>query len=112
MKDDMAWRWLGVEALDLLAPKPLTATENSSTIISSRSRSPPREFFDIKWTAVAGGQYYLLEGDDDPNFSAPQTLNVDPMQFGTTFNGGWGNSIPNIYYRVRAVWVSRSRRSM
>jgi hypothetical protein len=68
-----------------------------------------REFFDLKWTAIPGAQYYLLEGDDDPNFSAPQTLNVDPMQFGTTFNAGWGNSIPNVYYRVRAVSVDNIR---
>ena len=31
------------------------------------------------------------------------------MQFGTTFHAGWGNSIPNIYYRVRAVSADNVR---
>src|SRR5207248_11313296 len=25
------------------------------------------------------------------------------MEFGTSFLAGWGNEIPNVYYRVRAV---------
>ena len=61
------------------------------------------EFFDITWTAVAGAQYYLLEAADEPTFSYPLTLTTDLMQFGTTFRAGWGNEIPNVYYRVRAV---------
>ena len=31
------------------------------------------------------------------------------MQFGTRFDAGWGNEIPNIYYRVRAVSVDNVR---
>jgi hypothetical protein len=46
------------------------------------SRFHQFETFDITWTAVAGAQYYLLEADDEPGFSSPQTLTVDPMQFG------------------------------
>src|SRR3954464_693349 len=61
------------------------------------------EFFDITWTAVPDAQYYLLEADDEPTFSYPLALTTDLMQFGTKFRAGWGNEIPNIYYRVRAV---------
>src|SRR3954453_2569080 len=61
------------------------------------------EFFDITWTAVPDAQYYLLEADDEPTFSYPLALTTDLMQFGTQFRAGWGNEIPNIYYRVRAV---------
>jgi hypothetical protein len=88
----------------------LRATEiRGARCAASGSQFHVRELFDIKWAAVAGVQYYRLEGDDDPNFSAPQTLNVDAMQFGTSFHAGWGNSIPNIDYRVRAVGRQRPR---
>src|SRR3954451_3401703 len=61
------------------------------------------EFFDITWTALPDAQYYLLEADDEPSFSYPLALTTDLMQFGTKFRAGWGNEIPNIYYRVRGV---------
>src|SRR3954447_16200771 len=61
------------------------------------------EFFDITWAAVPDAQYYLLEADDEPTFSYPLALTSDSMQFGTKFRAGWGNEIPNIYYRIRAV---------
>jgi hypothetical protein len=61
------------------------------------------ESFDINWTAVSGAQYYLLEADDEPTFSYPLTLTTDLMQFGTHFRAGWGNELPNVYYRIRAV---------
>src|SRR4051812_29505167 len=61
------------------------------------------EFFDITWAAVPDAQYYLLEADDEPTFSYPLSLTTDSMQFGTKFRAGWGNEIPNVYYRVRAV---------
>src|SRR5262245_4551425 len=67
------------------------------------------EFFNINWSAVAGAHYYLLEADDEPSFSYPLTLTTDLTQFGTKFNAGWGNEIPNIYYRVRAVSVDNVR---
>src|SRR3954447_20949231 len=57
------------------------------------------EFFDITWAAVPGAQYYLLEADDEPTFSYPLSLTTDLMQFGTKFRAGWGNQIPNVYYR-------------
>src|SRR5262245_57447897 len=69
----------------------------------------PFEFFDITWSAVAGAHYYLLEADDEPSFSHPLTLTTDSMQFGTKFHAGWGNEIPNIYYRIRAVSADNVR---
>jgi len=103
---DSPWSSVGTFTITGLGPAPGTP---SFTAPANGSQFHVREFFDVKWTAVAGAQYYLLEGDDDPNFSAPQTLTVNPMQFGTTFHAGWGNSIPNIYYRVRAVSVANVR---
>src|SRR4051794_7468416 len=61
------------------------------------------EFFDITWTAVPDAQYYLLEADDEPTFSYPLSLTTDLMQFGTKFRANWGNEIPDVYYRIRAV---------
>jgi hypothetical protein len=61
------------------------------------------EFFDIKWSAVAGAHYYLLEFDDEPTFSYPLTLTTNALTFGTKAQAGWGNALANVYYRVRAV---------
>ena len=103
---DSAWSAVRSVTITGLGPAPGTP---SFTAPANGAQFHVREFFDITWTAVPGARYYLLEGDDDPAFSAPQTLNVDPMQFGTSFHAGWGNSIPNIYYRVRAVSVDNVR---
>src|SRR5262245_35993180 len=73
------------------------------------SRFHPYEFFDITWSSVPGAQYYLLEADDEPTFSDPLTLTTEKMTFGTKFHAGWGNEIPNIYYRVRAVSADNVR---
>src|SRR4051794_19143376 len=100
--------WSAVRSVTITGPGPAPGTPGFIAPANG-SQFHVREFFDITWTAVPGAQYYLLEGDDDPAFSAPQTLNVDPMQFGTTFHAGWGNSLPNIYYRVRAVSVDNVR---
>lgn len=62
-----------------------------------------RENFDLKWSAVPGAHYYLLEIDDEPTFSYPLTLTNNSLTFGTTAQGGWGNPLANVYYRVRAV---------
>src|SRR4029079_13663643 len=67
-----------------------------------------REFFDIKWSAVAGAQYYLLEVDDEPTFSSPLTLTTNALTFGTQAQAGWGNAL-NVYYRVRAVSADNVR---
>src|SRR3954453_13256988 len=75
----------------------------SFTSPATGTRFHASEFFDITWTAVPDAQYYLLEADDEPTFSYPLALTADSMQFGTKFRAGWGNEIPNAYYRVRAV---------
>jgi hypothetical protein len=75
----------------------------SFTSPATGARFHGSEFFDITWSAVSGAQYYLLEADDEPTFSYPLSLTTDLMQFGTKFRAGWGNEIPNVYYRIRAV---------
>ena len=67
------------------------------------------ETYKIQWSAVPGAQYYVLEADDEPTFSFPLTLTEAPLNFGTQFGGAWGNAIPNVYYRVRAVSVDGVR---
>jgi hypothetical protein len=103
---DSAWSAVRTFTLTGLGPAPGTPSFSSP---GTGSRFHPYEFFDIKWTSVPGAQYYLLEADDEPNFSYPITLSVDPMQFGTLSHAGWGNEIANIYYRVRAVSVDNVR---
>ena len=68
-----------------------------------------RESFTIKWSAVPGAHYYLLEADDDPAFSYPLALTTNALTFGTQAEAIWGNSIANIYYRVRAVSANNVR---
>ncbi len=67
-----------------------------------------REFFNIKWSAVPGAHYYLLEVDDEPSFSYPLTLTTNALTFGTKAQAGWGNAL-NAYYRVRAVSTENVR---
>ena len=67
------------------------------------------EFFDIKWSAVTGAHYYLLEVDDEPTFSYPLTLTTNAITFGTKAQAGWGNALANVYYRVRAVSADNVR---
>jgi hypothetical protein len=67
------------------------------------------EFFDIKWSAVTGAYYYLLEVDDEPTFSYPLTLTTNAITFGTKAQAGWGNALANVYYRVRAVSADNVR---
>jgi hypothetical protein len=68
-----------------------------------------REFFTIKWSAVPNAHYYLLEVDDEPSFAFPLTLTTNALTFGTQAEAGWGNALPNVYYRVRAVSADNVR---
>ena len=62
------------------------------------------EFYDLVWNDVPGAVYYILEADEDSGFAHPINLSGGPtMVFGTKYHAGWGNEIPNIHYRVRAV---------
>src|SRR3954467_13193332 len=100
--------WSAVRTLTITGLGPAPGTP-SFTAPANLSRFHALEDFEITWTAVPNAEYYLLEADDEPSFSAPQTLTVDAMQFGTKFRAGWGNEIPNVYYRVRAVSVDNVR---
>jgi hypothetical protein len=103
---ESAWSSVQSFTINGLGPAPGTS---SITSPGTGSRFHPWEFFNITWTEVPGAQYYVLEADDEPSFSYPQTLTLSPMEFGTAFEAGWGNEIPNIYYRVRAVSVDNVR---
>jgi len=103
---DSPWSAVWTLTITGLGPAPGTP---SFTAPANLSQFHALENFDITWTAVPNAQYYLLEADDEPSFSAPQTLTLNPMQFGTKFRAGWGNEIPNVYYRVRAVSVDNVR---
>jgi len=68
------------------------------------ARFHPFETFDIVWTEVVGAHHYILEADEDAGFLDPINLSGGPViLFGTRFHAGWGNEIPNVNYRVRAV---------
>ena len=103
---DSAWSSVQTFTINGLGPAPGTSTITGP---GNGSRFHPYEFYKITWTEVPGAQYYVLEADDEPSFSYPQTLTLSPMEFGTGFEAGWGNEIPNIYYRVRAVSVDNVR---
>jgi predicted secreted protein len=100
--------WSAVRTLTITGLGPAPGTPGF-TAPANLSQFHALENFDITWTAVPNALYYLLEADDEPSFSAPQTLTLDAMQFGTRFRAGWGNEIPNVYYRVRAVSADNVR---
>jgi len=104
---DSAWSSVQSFTINSLGPAP--AGTPGITSPGNGSRFHTYEFFKINWTAVPGAQYYVLEADDEPSFSYPLTLSTSPMEFGTSFEAGWGNEIPNIYYRVRAVSADNVR---
>jgi hypothetical protein len=100
--------WSAVRSVTITGLGPAPATP-SFTSPNSGSRFHVLENFDITWNGVPGAHYYVLEADDEPNFSYPLTLTTTTMVFGTEFGAGWGNAIPNVYYRVRAVSVDNVR---
>jgi hypothetical protein len=61
-----------------------------------------RESYNIQWSSVVNAQSYILEADDEPTFSYPLTLTLEPINFGTQSGAIWGNPL-TIFYRVRAV---------
>jgi hypothetical protein len=103
---DSAWSAVRSFTVTGLGPAPGTP---SFTGPATGSRFHAYETFKITWSAVPNTQYYVLEADDEPSFSYPFTLSTSPMEFGTSFGAGWGNEIPNIYYRVRAVSADNVR---
>src|SRR5262245_8919983 len=103
---DSAWSAARSLTITGLGPAPGVPTFTGP---GNGSRFHPYETFKITWSPVPGAQYYVLEADDEPSFSYPFTLSINPMEFGSFFGAGWGNEIPNIYYRVRAVSVDNVR---
>ena len=94
--------WSSARSFTVTGIGPAPAGSPVITSPAPNSSFHVREFFDIVWTEVAGAQYYILEADDDAAFSHPITLG-STVEFGTKFNAGWGNALPNVFYRVRAV---------
>jgi hypothetical protein len=101
--------WSAVRSFTITGPGPAPGGTPSITSPGNGSQFHAYETFKIRWTAVPGAQYYVLEADDEPTFSYPLTLSTSPMEFGTSFGAGWGNEIPNIYYRVRPVSADNVR---
>jgi hypothetical protein len=101
--------WSSVQTFTINGLGPAPAGTPTITSPGNGGRFHTYEFFKINWTPVSGAQYYVLEADDEPSFSYPLTLSTSPMEFGTSFEAGWGNEIPNIYYRVRPVSVDNVR---
>ena len=95
--------WSAVQTFTITGLGPAPSGTSTITAPGNGSQFHAYETFTISWTAVPGAQYYVLEADDEPNFSYPLTLTLSPMEFGTSFLAGWGNEIPDIYYRVRPV---------
>jgi hypothetical protein len=100
--------WSAVRSVSITGLGPAPGTP-SFTTPSTGSRFHALENFTIAWSDVPGAQYYVLEADDEPNFSYPLTLTTSPLVIGTEFGAGWGNPIPNVYYRIRAVSVDNVR---
>jgi len=100
--------WSQVRSFTVTGLGPAPGTPTITSPATSPASFHPFEFFDITWTAVPGAQYYLVEADDQSNFSHPLTLSSESMQFGTKYHIGWGNEL-NIFYRVRAVSADNVR---
>ena len=103
---ETAWSAVRSVSITGLGPAPGTPAFTSP---ASGARFHALENFEITWQDTPGAHYYLLEADDQPTFSHPLALTINPMVFGTRFGAGWGNPIPNIYYRVVAVSVDNVR---
>jgi hypothetical protein len=97
---DSAWSPLSSFTITGLGPAPLAPTFTTPT---NNAQFHLVESYKVQWSSVPGAQYYILEADDEPSFSFPLVLTEASLNFGTQFGQLWGNAIPNIYYRVRAV---------
>jgi hypothetical protein len=100
--------WSAVQSFTVTGPGVAPAAPTFITQTNGTSFHV-RESFTIRWSAVQGALYYLLEADDDPAFSYPLTLTTNALTFGTQAQALWGNAIANIYYRVRAVSADNVR---
>jgi hypothetical protein len=93
--------WSAVRSFTVIGPGPAPAAPSFITP-ANNAQFHVHESFNIQWSAVANAQYYVLEADDEPTFSYPINLSIEPINFGTQSGALWGNPL-TVYYRVRAV---------
>ena len=102
---DSAWSTSRSFVVTGLGPAPATPT---ITTPANNAQFHVTESFNIQWSPVVNAQSYILEADDEPTFSYPLTLQLEPISFGTQSGAIWGNPL-TIFYRVRAVSVDGVR---
>ena len=102
---DSAWSTSRSFVVTGLGPAPATPT---ITTPGNNAQFHVTESFNIQWSPVVNAQSYILEADDEPTFSYPLTLQLEPISFGTQSGAIWGNPL-TIFYRVRAVSVDGVR---
>ncbi len=101
--------WSAVRSFTITGLGPAPGGTAGITSPATGSRFHAFETYRITWNEVPGAHYYVLEADDQPNFSYPLVFSTSVMEFGTSVGAGWGNEIPNIYYRIRPVSVDNVR---
>src|SRR5438874_2381263 len=99
--------WSTVRSFTVTGLGPAPATPSFITP-ANNAQFHVTESFNIQWSPVVNAQSYILEADDEPTFSYPLTLQLEPISFGTQSGAIWGNPL-TIYYRVRAVSVDGVR---
>jgi hypothetical protein len=104
---DSAWSTVRTFTVTGLGPAP--QGKPRITTPANNAKFHALETFPIRWSADADAHHYLLEVADEPTFSYPLTLTTNALTFGTKVDAGWGNEIPQIYYRVRAVSADNVR---
>src|SRR5947207_10131547 len=100
-------RWSTVRSFTVTGLGPAPATPSFITP-ANNAQFHVTESFNIQWSPVVNAQSYILEADDEPTFSYPLTLQLEPISFGTQSGAIWGNPL-TIFYRVRAVSVDGVR---
>ena len=98
---DSAWSAVRTFTVTGLGPAPQGKPQ--ITTPANNTKFHALETFPIRWSAIPNAHHYLLEVADEPTFSYPLTLTTNALTFGTKADAGWGNEIPKVYYRVRAV---------
>ena len=76
---DSAWSTPRSFVVTGLGPAPATPT---ITTPATNTQFHVRESFNIQWSPVVNAQSYILEADDEPTFSYPLTLQLEPISFG------------------------------
>ena len=106
-RGDSAWSAVRTFTVTDLGPAP--EGQPSITTPANNSKFHALETFPVRWSAIPGAHHYLLEIADEPTFSYPLSLTTNALTFGTKADAGWGNEMPAVYYRVRAVSADNVR---